>query len=51
MYRMMKVVGHKKTYLYEMDGFNHGDMAVPAAELTLRIMKSLGLWKISKSFT
>lgn len=30
MYRMMKVIGHKQTTLYELDGFNHGEMANPA---------------------
>jgi acetyl esterase/lipase len=30
MYRMMKVVGHESTLLYELDGFNHGQMAEPA---------------------
>jgi acetyl esterase/lipase len=41
--RMMKLNGHKKTYLYELDGFNHGDMAGPATELTLLFLKQLGL--------
>ena len=30
MYRMMKVIGHENTLVYEMDGFNHGGMANPA---------------------
>lgn len=30
MYRMMKVIGHENTLLYELDGFNHGQMAKPA---------------------
>ncbi len=30
MYRMMKVIGHEQTLLYELDGFNHGKMANPA---------------------
>jgi acetyl esterase/lipase len=30
MYRMMKVIGHEQTTLYELDGFNHGEMANPA---------------------
>lgn len=29
-WRMMKVSGHKQTYLYELDGFDHGSMASPA---------------------
>ena len=28
--RMMKLVGHKQTYLYELDGYDHGAMAEPA---------------------
>lgn len=30
MYRMMKVIGHENTLLYELDGFDHGQMAEPA---------------------
>ncbi len=29
-WRMMKVVGHKQVYLYELDGYDHGAMAAPA---------------------
>jgi acetyl esterase/lipase len=29
-WRMMKVAGHKETYLYELDGYDHGSMAAPA---------------------
>lgn len=29
-WRMMKVAGHKETYLYELDGYDHGAMYVPA---------------------
>lgn len=29
-WRMMKLNGHAETYLYELDGFNHGKMATPA---------------------
>ncbi|MGD9929905.1 MAG: alpha/beta hydrolase [Mangrovibacterium sp.] len=43
MYRMMKVAGHQQTYLYELDGFDHGGMAAPAFDLTLRILKERGL--------
>ena len=28
--RMMKLVGHRQTVLYELDGFDHGSMAHPA---------------------
>lgn len=30
MWRMMKLVGHPYVELYELDGYNHGDMAEPA---------------------
>ncbi|WP_299576867.1 alpha/beta hydrolase [uncultured Sunxiuqinia sp.] len=43
MYRMMKVAGHESTFLYELDGFDHGAMAIPGFELTLRILKEIGL--------
>lgn len=43
MMRMMKVVGHQETILYELEGFDHGGMAVPAYPLLIkevrRIMK------------
>ncbi len=39
MYRMMKVIGHEKTTLYELDGFNHGEMADPAYYLLLKYVK------------
>ena len=29
-WRMMKLAGHEETYLYELQGYNHGDMAAPA---------------------
>lgn len=35
MWRMMKITGHKKTKLYELDGFSHGTMASPAFEVLL----------------
>ncbi|KOH45763.1 lipase/esterase [Sunxiuqinia dokdonensis] len=43
MYRMMKVVGHESTFIFELDGFDHGAMAGPAFELTLRILNEIGL--------
>jgi acetyl esterase/lipase len=30
LYRMMRVIGHEQTTLYELEGFNHGEMANPA---------------------
>ncbi len=38
MCRMMKVAGHKQTTLYELDGFDHGEMAAPAFDLLLKII-------------
>lgn len=30
MWRLMKLLNHPDVHLYELDGYNHGDMAVPA---------------------
>ena len=38
-WRMMKVVGHKECYLYELDGFNHGNMVVPACHILKEYVK------------
>lgn len=43
LYRMMKVAGHESTFIFELDGFDHGAMAVPAYELTLQILRDIGL--------
>ena len=39
MWRMMKVAGHQKTKLYELDSFDHGGMASPAYEILLNEIK------------
>jgi acetyl esterase/lipase len=36
--RMMKLVGHKKTELYELDGFDHVEMVRPAYNLLLKYL-------------
>ena len=36
--RMMKIIGNQQTYLYELDGFSHGGMAVPAHQLLLKYL-------------
>lgn len=36
LYRMMKVVGNKITSIYELDGFDHGDMVNPACTILLK---------------
>jgi len=33
--RMMKLIGHKHTHLFEFDGYQHGNMPVPAFPLML----------------
>lgn len=40
--RMMKLAGHKQTTLYELDGFDHGGMAVPAFPLLLKEVAAIG---------
>lgn len=42
-WRMMKVAGHKQTYLYELDGYNHGDMAAPAFHILKKHVKDISL--------
>jgi acetyl esterase/lipase len=37
--RMMQMAGHKKTHLYEFDGYGHGNMPVPAFPLMLKAIK------------
>lgn len=36
LWRMMKLAGHTKTRLYELDGYDHGGMAQPAFPLLLK---------------
>ena len=36
LYRMMKLVGNTTTTLYELQGYDHGGMAVPAFPLLLK---------------
>ena len=36
LYRMMKLAGHTRTTLYELQGFDHGGMAEPAFPLLLK---------------
>ena len=38
-WRMLKVVGHPDVALFELDGYNHGQMAGPAHPLLLRFVK------------
>jgi acetyl esterase/lipase len=41
LWRMMKLCGHTKTTLYELQGFNHGGMAEPAFPLLLKEVTSI----------
>lgn len=40
-WRMMQVVGHPQTVLYELDGYDHGGMAEPAHPLLIQFVRSL----------
>lgn len=40
-WRMMKVVGHKETYLYEIDGHDHGAMGEPAHHILKNHIKTI----------
>jgi hypothetical protein len=39
MWRMMKVAGHEKSELFELDGFNHSGMGKPAHSLLLNFVR------------
>lgn len=41
MWRMMKVAGHKESYLFEFDGHNHGGMVGPGCHVLLKYVSSL----------
>ena len=41
LWRMMQVVKHPNTRIYELDGYNHGQMADPAHPLLLRFVKEI----------
>ena len=41
LWRMMKLVGHEKTYLYELGGHDHGQMADPAFNILVRYIKKM----------
>jgi acetyl esterase/lipase len=40
LWRMMKEVGHTKTEIYEIQGYDHGQMADPAFPILLRFLRS-----------
>ncbi len=39
--RMMKLVGHEHTELYELDGYNHGEMDEPAHHILLNSVRKI----------
>lgn len=41
LWRMMKLCGHKQTELFELEGFNHGEMVIPALTLMNKIIKQI----------
>lgn len=41
LYRMLKVCGHQDVELYELDGFDHGEMATPAHPLLLKFIEKV----------
>jgi acetyl esterase/lipase len=45
LWRMMQVVGHPDTELFELDGFNHGQMAEPAHLLLIRFVNRISSQK------
>ncbi|MDR1601321.1 MAG: alpha/beta hydrolase [Tannerella sp.] len=40
-WRMMKVAGHTQSRLYELDGYNHGDMAAPAFHILKQFVREM----------
>lgn len=41
LWRMMQLAGHKRTTLYELQGFNHGNMPDPAFPLLLKEVETI----------
>lgn len=41
MWRMMKLIGHPRVEIYELDGYNHGDMAVPAFHILINSVNQI----------
>ena len=41
-WRMLRLAGHPRAYLHELDGFDHGSMVGPATLLALRIVREEG---------
>lgn len=41
MWRLMKMIGHPYVYIYELDGYSHGDMAKPAHHILKKHIHSI----------
>lgn len=41
MWRLMKLLGHPNVYIYELEGYNHGDMATPAHHILKKHINSI----------
>lgn len=41
LWRAMKVAGHSQTYIYELDGYNHGDMCAPSFHIVKKHIKDV----------
>lgn len=41
MLRLMKLLGHPDVYIYELEGYNHGDMAAPAHHILKNHIKRI----------
>jgi acetyl esterase/lipase len=41
MWRMLKLVGHPYVYIYELDGYNHGQMSAPAHHILKNHIKAI----------
>ena len=41
MWRLMKLVGHPDVEIYEIEGYNHGDMAVPAHHILKKSIRRI----------
>jgi len=50
LWRMMKLAGHQRTRLYELQGFDHGGMAQPAFPLLLKEVAAVSKERSQKKF-
>lgn len=48
--RMMKLAGHKQTRLYELQGFDHGNMGEPAYPLLIKEVNSISKTIVDNNF-